>query len=193
MKKSFMKLFWILPVMVGLLAACVQATPAPANTPTPRATLRPPPTSTPVTPTSAATSLASSTPVEVPPVSRSSAVQEVNVDAMVTTESGLQYLDLVVGTGAAASPGATAVVHYTGWLEDGTKFDSSLDRGDPFQFVIGEGMVIQGWDEGVASMKVGGKRELTIPSNLAYGDSGYAGVIPPGATLIFEIELLELR
>ena len=112
---------------------------------------------------------------------------------MVTTASGLQYLDLVVGTGEAASPGATAVVHYTGWLEDGTKFDSSLDRGDPFQFVIGAGMVIQGWDEGVASMKVGGKRELTIPFNLAYGDSGYAGVIPPRATLIFEIDLLGLR
>ena len=112
---------------------------------------------------------------------------------MVTTESGLQYVDLVVGTGEAASPGATAVVHYTGWLEDGAKFDSSLDRGDPLQFVIGAGMVISGWDEGVGSMKVGGKRQLTIPSNLAYGDSGYAGVIPPRATLIFEVELLELR
>ena len=112
---------------------------------------------------------------------------------LITTASGLQYRDLVVGTGGDARDGLTAVVHYTGWLVDGTKFDSSLDRGDPISFPIGQGRVIQGWDEGVASMNVGGKRELTIPPDLGYGDRGAGGVIPPGATLIFEVELLELR
>ena len=120
---------------------------------------------------------------------------EVNMDSnsTVTTSSGLQYTDLVVGTGAEASAGATAVVHYTGWLLDGTKFDSSLDRGVPLEFVIGQGRVIKGWDEGVGTMKVGGKRELIIPPNLAYGDAGAGGVIPPGATLKFEVELIELK
>ena len=110
-----------------------------------------------------------------------------------TTASGLQYTDLAVGDGAAARAGATAVVHYTGWLVDGTKFDSSLDRNRPFEFVIGAGMVIKGWDEGVATMQVGGKRKLTIPPDLAYGDRGAAGVIPPGATLVFEVELLDVK
>lgn len=120
---------------------------------------------------------------------------EVNMDSnsTVTTDTGLQYTDLIVGTGAAASAGDTAVVHYTGWLLDGTKFDSSLDRGDPLQFAIGRGQVIAGWDEGVGTMNVGGKRELIIPPNLAYGDQGAGGVIPPGATLKFEVELLELK
>lgn len=113
--------------------------------------------------------------------------------SLITTPSGLQYIDLVVGTGDGAEAGYTAVVHYTGWLEDGTKFDSSVDRGVPFEFVIGQGRVIKGWDEGVASMNVGGKRELTIPSELAYGDRGIGDVIPPGATLIFEVELIEIR
>jgi len=111
----------------------------------------------------------------------------------VTTPSGLQFRDLIVGTGEMARSGAIAVVHYTGWLEDGTKFDSSLDRGVPFQFPIGQGRVIRGWDEGVATMNVGGKRELIIPPDLAYGDRGAGGVIPPGATLRFEVELIELR
>ena len=115
------------------------------------------------------------------------------MDELTTTESGLQYRDLEVGNGEAARNGATASVHYTGWLLDGTKFDSSLDRGVPLEFVIGAGRVIQGWDEGVASMNVGGKRELVIPPNLAYGDRGAAGVIPPGATLRFEVELVGLR
>jgi len=114
-------------------------------------------------------------------------------NSTVTTDSGLQYTDLVVGTGTLASAGATAVVHYTGWLMDGTKFDSSLDRGVPLEFVIGQGRVIKGWDEGVATMNVGGKRELIIPPNLAYGDSGAGGVIPPGATLKFEVELIDLK
>ena len=112
---------------------------------------------------------------------------------MTTTPSGLQYRDLVVGTGEEARIGATAVVHYTGWLEDGTKFDSSVDRGTTFDFVIGQGRVIKGWDEGVASMNVGGKRELIIPPDLAYGDRGSPPVIPPGATLRFEVELIEIR
>jgi len=114
-------------------------------------------------------------------------------NSTVTTASGLQYTDLVVGTGAEASEGATAVVHYTGWLLDGTKFDSSLDRDVPFEFVIGQGRVIKGWDEGVVTMNVGGKRELIIPPNLAYGDQGAGGVIPTGATLKFEVELIGLK
>lgn len=112
---------------------------------------------------------------------------------METTPSGLQYEDLVPGTGASPTRGQTAVVHYTGWLTDGTKFDSSLDRGQPFSFPVGAGRVIQGWDEGVATMKVGGKRRLTIPSELGYGARGAGGVIPPNATLIFEVELLDIR
>ena len=115
------------------------------------------------------------------------------MDSTTTTPSGLQYRDLVIGTGTVASEGATAVVHYTGWLMDGTKFDSSLDRGQPLDFVIGQGRVIRGWDEGVGTMNVGGKRELIIPPDLAYGDRGAGGVIPPGATLKFEVELMELR
>ena len=118
---------------------------------------------------------------------------EVNMVSSTTTPSGLQYKDLVVGTGEGARSRATAVVHYTGWLMDGTKFDSSLDRGVPFEFVIGRGQVISGWDEGVGSMKVGGKRELIIPPDLGYGDRGAGGVIPPGAILKFEVELIELR
>jgi len=115
---------------------------------------------------------------------------EVGVDDYITTESGLQYFDLEEGTGESPQAGQTATVHYTGWLEDGTMFDSSLLRGQPFGFVIGVGQVIPGWDEGVASMKVGGKRQLVIPADLAYGERGAGGVIPPNATLIFEVELV---
>ena len=111
----------------------------------------------------------------------------------VTTPSGLKYVDDVVGSGAEARAGQTAVVHYTGWLMDGKKFDSSKDRGQPFAFPLGGGRVIKGWDEGVAGMKVGGKRTLTIPANLGYGAAGAGGVIPPNATLRFEVELLEVR
>ena len=110
-----------------------------------------------------------------------------------TTASGLQYEDLVVGTGASPQAGQTAVVHYTGWLTNGTKFDSSVDRGQPFEFPVGRGQVIRGWDEGVATMKVGGKRKLTIPSDLGYGARGAGGVIPPNATLVFEVELLGIK
>ena len=108
----------------------------------------------------------------------------------VTTSSGLQYIDLAVGTGAIAESGQTVMVHYTGWLENGKKFDSSVDRGQAFSFPLGAGRVIKGWDEGVQGMKVGGKRKLIIPSNLGYGPRGAGGVIPPNATLIFEVELL---
>lgn len=112
------------------------------------------------------------------------------------TASGLQFEDNLVGDGASPSSGQTCVMHYTGWLWEndakGAKFDSSLDRGKPFSFPIGMGRVIAGWDEGVASMKVGGKRTLLIPPDLGYGARGAGGVIPPNATLLFEVELLEL-
>ncbi|HYE23750.1 MAG TPA: FKBP-type peptidyl-prolyl cis-trans isomerase [Clostridia bacterium] len=110
----------------------------------------------------------------------------------VTTPSGLQYWDIKVGTGAEAKPVQRVKVHYTGWLLDGKKFDSSVDRGEPFVFPLGAGRVIKGWDEGVTGMKVGGKRQLRIPAKLGYGDRGAGGVIPPGATLIFDVELLGL-
>jgi len=109
-----------------------------------------------------------------------------------TTASGLQYWDMVVGTGAAAVSGKPVSVHYTGWLTSGEKFDSSVDRGKPFIFTLGAGEVIKGWDEGVAGMKAGGKRQLRIPPSLGYGESGAGGAIPPNATLIFDVELLEV-
>ena len=117
---------------------------------------------------------------------------ESDVDVVIT-ESGLRIKDLVVGTGEQARVGAIVAVHYTGWLLDGTKFDSSVDRGTPFEFNLGQGNVIQGWDEGVATMRVGGKRELTIPPELAYGDRDRGPVIKAGSTLVFEIELLEVK
>lgn len=110
-----------------------------------------------------------------------------------TTASGLQYWDLVVGTGATAVAGKSVRVHYTGWLTNGTKFDSSVDRNEPFVFSLGAGQVIKGWDEGVAGMKVGGKRQLRIPPALGYGARGAGGVIPPNATLIFDVELLQVN
>ncbi|MCP4705736.1 MAG: FKBP-type peptidyl-prolyl cis-trans isomerase [candidate division Zixibacteria bacterium] len=111
----------------------------------------------------------------------------------ITTESGLKYVDEVVGEGASPEKGQTVTVHYTGFLEDGTKFDSSVDRGQQFQFKIGVGQVIKGWDEGVMSMKVGGKRKLIIPAELGYGARGAGGVIPPNATLIFDVELFDVK
>lgn len=115
----------------------------------------------------------------------------------ITTPSGLQITDSKIGTGATPQPGQTAVVHYTGWLYEngakGKKFDSSLDRGQPFEFPIGQHRVISGWDEGVATMKVGGKRTLIIPPQLGYGARGAGGVIPPNATLIFDVELLDVK
>ena len=111
----------------------------------------------------------------------------------ITTDSGLKYVDLVAGTGREAAAGNLVTVHYTGWLTNGKKFDSSVDRSEPFSFPLGAGRVIKGWDEGVAGMKVGGKRKLTIPSQLGYGARGAGGVIPPNATLVFDVELLEVR
>ncbi len=110
----------------------------------------------------------------------------------VTTDSGLQYEDIVVGTGAMPQTGQKVTVHYTGTLEDGTKFDSSRDRNRPFTFTIGVGQVIKGWDEGVATMRVGGQRKLIIPPELGYGARGAGGVIPPNATLLFDVELLRI-
>jgi FKBP-type peptidyl-prolyl cis-trans isomerase FkpA len=107
-----------------------------------------------------------------------------------TTASGLKYWDLKKGSGATAKAGDSVKVHYTGWLTDGKKFDSSLDRDEPFSFKLGAGMVIKGWDEGVAGMKIGGKRQLRIPPDLGYGAGGAGGVIPPNATLVFDVELL---
>lgn len=116
-----------------------------------------------------------------------------------TTPSGLKYADLVPGTGAEAVAGRTVLVHYTGWLTDGTRFDTSrqprrpMGRQEPFSFTLGRGEVIAGWDEGVAGMRVGGSRQLILPPELAYGERGAGNVIPPGATLIFEVELIEVR
>lgn len=112
---------------------------------------------------------------------------------MNTTASGLKYEDEAVGAGAEAKAGNTVDVHYTGWLKDGTKFDSSRDRGKPFSFKLGAGQVIKGWDEGVAGMKIGGKRKLVIPADLGYGKRGAGGVIPPDAELTFDVELLKVK
>jgi peptidylprolyl isomerase len=116
---------------------------------------------------------------------------------MKTTPSGLQYEDTKEGTGASPKTGQTCVMHYTGWLSEkgakGAKFDSSLDRGQPFEFPLGQGRVIKGWDEGVATMKIGGKRTLLIPPGLGYGARGAGGVIPPNATLLFEVELVGVK
>ena len=110
-----------------------------------------------------------------------------------TTTSGLVIEELAIGSGDIAIAGKKVSVHYTGWLTDGTKFDSSKDRGNPFIFPLGKGHVIKGWDEGVAGMKVGGKRKLIVPSALGYGSRGAGGVIPPNATLVFEVELLAVN
>jgi peptidylprolyl isomerase len=123
--------------------------------------------------------------------------KEERTSKMIKTTSGLQFEDTIVGTGASPKTGQTCVMHYTGWLWEnaakGKKFDSSVDRGQPFEFQIGLGMVIKGWDEGVATMKVGGKRTLLIPATLGYGSRGAGGAIPPNATLLFEVELLGVK
>lgn len=125
-----------------------------------------------------------------PPIARELAV---NDDDLNTTPSGLRYQDLTEGDGAAARAGDSVSVHYTGWLTDGSKFDSSRDRGTPFTFQLGAGRVIAGWDEGVAGMKVGGSRKLVIPAQLGYGARGAPPVIPPNATLVFDVELLSVN
>jgi FKBP-type peptidyl-prolyl cis-trans isomerase len=122
-----------------------------------------------------------------------SAALGVDTAAMTKTPSGLRYQDVALGEGKAATAGGMVRVHYTGWLPNGEKFDSSRDRNEPFEFSLGAGQVIAGWDEGVAGMKVGGKRKLVIPPDLAYGTAGAPPDIPPGATLVFEVELLDVR
>lgn len=118
---------------------------------------------------------------------------KMNLENAIETPSGLKYIDTEEGTGDSPTKGKTVTVHYTGTLTDGSSFDSSVKRGQPFSFVIGVGQVIKGWDEGVASMKVGGKRTLIIPPDLGYGENGAGGVIPPNATLIFDVELLGVQ
>lgn len=143
-----------------------------------------------VSPTVPTVTVAQADLLTAPPTSESDSMTEANA---ITTDSGLKYIDTVEGTGATPQTGQTVVVHYTGTLEDGTKFDSSRDRNQPFKFPIGAGRVIRGWDEGLSTMKVGGQRRLIIPPELGYGSRGAGGVIPPNATLIFDVELLGIE
>lgn len=143
------------------------------------------------TPTQAAGATAPTTVAKASPTVAKK--EPIKLNNPTTTASGLKYEDKVVGAGASPQKGQNVTVHYTGTLVDGTKFDSSLDRGQPFKFVIGVGGVIKGWDEGVATMKVGGKRILYIPAALGYGSRGAGAVIPPNADLIFEVELLGIE
>ena len=127
-----------------------------------------------------------------PPKDKDTVAKDDEKPTEVTTPSGLKYIDIKEGAGASPRAGQTVSVHYTGWLTNGQKFDSSKDRNEPFEFVLGRGQVIKGWDEGVAQMKIGDKVRLTIPPELGYGARGAGGVIPPNATLIFEVELLDV-
>ncbi len=144
---------------------------------------------TPTTPSPAATQ---ATPARTGTPAATATAGPITLENPTVTASGLRYQDLVVGDGPSPQPGQRVTVHYTGYFTDGRKFDSSRDRGQPFTFVLGVGQVIKGWDEGVASMKVGGKRLLYLPANLAYGSRGQ-GPIPPDTDLIFEVELLDIR
>jgi peptidylprolyl isomerase len=165
----------------------------PVSTPIPDAA---PPAETPVTPPVTPPVVPPPTPAPAPQPAPPTPEKPAETPApqeskkMTTTPTGLQYEDIVEGTGPSPEKGKPVSVHYTGTLEDGTKFDSSRDRNQPFKFTIGVGQVIKGWDEGVATMKVGGRRKLIIPASLGYGASGAGGVIPPNATLIFDVELL---
>lgn len=144
----------------------------------------------------ASPAIAANLQVSSPSIAQSPISQEtiaMNLDNAITTPSGLKYIDTEVGTGASPTTGQTVKVHYTGTLTDGEKFDSSVDRGQPFSFKIGVGQVIKGWDEGVATMKVGGKRTLIIPPDLGYGERGAGGLIPGNATLLFDVELLGIN
>jgi len=156
-------------------------------------------TKTETTSSSSLTTSATATPVTTPPSTTSTAPS--GQAAGGTTEggkmhklaSGLQYEDLVVGSGKMAEPGMNVSVQYTGWLTTGFKFDSSVDRGTPYKFQLGAGQVIAGWDEGIKGMRIGGKRKLTIPPDMAYGARGMGGVIPPNATLLFDVELVDVQ
>lgn len=142
-----------------------------------------------------ATQLTETTPAPIQVQENNTLIASKNMSEanVVTTPSGLKYTELKEGTGATPKKGQTVVVHYTGTLENGTKFDSSRDRGQPFSFKLGVGQVIKGWDEGLSTMKVGGRRQLIIPADLGYGARGAGGVIPPNATLIFDVELLKVQ
>ena len=180
-----MRLLLILVFLAASGVACGSSSDSESDT---VATTAPPPTAT-TQPTAAAQPTAAVQPAQSEPKS-----EVIMAEAeTITTASGLQITVIEVGTGDTAEAGKTAVVHYTGWLLDGTKFDSSVDRGTPFEFPLGAGRVIKGWDEGVATMNIGGKVELIIPPDLAYGASGAGGVIPPNATLKFEVELLDMK
>lgn len=178
----------VAPLIVLALTSCGNVAPsaaAPTSAPAAEAPAAAPPTVPAAAPAAEA---------PAPPSGGAPAAPTKVEDAQYTTApSGLKYYELAPGTGAAPAAGREVVVHYTGWLQDGTKFDSSLDRGEPFSFRLGAGEVIPGWDEGLATMQVGGKRQLLIPPDLGYGASGAGGVIPPNATLIFEVELLDVR
>lgn len=159
------------------LTGCAAAT-APAGKP---AATPPPPASGP-----AGTTAPAGSPALAEPVAPAA-------PAMVTLPSGLQYQDLRVGDGNIAETGLTVLVHYNGWLTNGRKFDSSVDRGQPYQFKLGAGRVIRGWDEGIPGMRIGGRRKLIVPASLGFGAQGSGSTIPPNATLVFEIDLLDLR
>lgn len=182
-------------ISLGILAACCVVLLVAQFTPNSQDAVAANLTSAPVTETAPALA---ETPIQVAQAAADLTLDAVEAPStmtdtpLVTTDSGLQYADIVEGTGAMPQAGQRVTVHYTGTLEDGTKFDSSRDRGRPFTFQIGVGQVIKGWDEGVATMRVGGQRKLVIPSELGYGSRGAGGVIPPNATLVFDVELLRI-
>ena len=185
--------YLVIATVLVLVAACSEATPTrwPTTTPAPTSdSIGATGAESTEVPDAGARDAATEVPADKPDEASAKNISE---EEVVMTESGLQIKDLVVGTGEQAREGAIVSVHYTGWLVDGTKFDSSVDRGTPFEFKLGQGDVIKGWDEGVATMRIGGKRELTIPPELAYGDRSAGAIIKPGSTLVFEIELLEVK
>ena len=173
-------------VLIGLLLAACSSAPQPTAEAPAAAT----PTTVVAEPTEVEAPVAEATATEAATSGTENKSTEENA---VTTASGLQYVVIEEGTGPAPQPGDVVKVHYTGTLEDGTKFDSSRDRGEPIQFPLGVGSVIPGWDEGIGLMKKGGKAKLIIPPDLGYGEKGAGGVIPPNATLIFEVELVDIQ
>jgi hypothetical protein len=191
------KLLLFVPTLA--LAGCGSHDDSPASTPAPAASTQTAaaPAPAPVlagtpAPASASTPAPTEDQTPAPRPSISGDAPEV-VGQTVKTPSGLEYIVLRLGTGPVAKPGELVTVNYTGWLTDGTKFDSSIDRGQPFQFGLGQGQVIPGWDQGVAGMKVGEKRKLIIPPDLGYGPNGAGNVIPPNSELIFEVDLLNVQ